>query len=1146
MLLSVVLLYSLAVSACQTSPVYQLYHVKPVNHNNETHYCRYPCFDLSEYATNWSIGSNSKLLFLKGTHVLNKAINIINVTNISITGQNNMHVIIKCSNNGGHLFIQGSQSLQIQHIKFVECGINKRLKFYYNHLTPAVAFVHCTNVQVKFVDFENSFGSSLAIINTGNFTILQQISFYHTKLLDNFNVAHSGLTIEFTALYQSAIIFINNCSFLNFDGMMRDREAALLLDGGTAVTIISRCRQLPLPTIQINIEHCKFLNNTLSVGPLIKIDISIGYINISFTDIVITENRRRGILPLNQIKFSIPLVELSSQVCAFNVTEEPAPQWITFKNSLISFNHFTRSIFECVQLSNSFVHLLIHSSVFSFNEVLMSFMMLIHLATLSINNTMFISNSACISDSMHTSDKETCCFLTSNADIKLFSGRIEFTENYVEKSHYFWIIYGHIFLNENTVLILSLNFPHQLNGGISIIKVINPTIKDRSSLLPCFFQYISSKKNLDEEFNNDAISLNYSIIIQNNSKYDSAILGQNLKDCYWLPSSSFRNVHPGVVSKRFVHFDQGKNPTGADYNGCLCYKGNQTTECLYDEIESVYPGQEIEIGFMLSNIHPDDVKQYYDQVNLFNDNNTIISLHIDGSNFSKVTAEKCSFKRITLHLHQTFYEPYQCSIAHNFFHYYNGLGFHKRIVTFSIYYINVLPCPPGFLLFDGKCICHPIFDHMLINCHIEDQTVYRPATVWMMYSKIKRDIEYADDCPFHYCLSSSIYIQLTDPDKQCNPNRKGILCGQCSVGYSAVFGSTRCKRCSNGWLASIGIFSAVIVATLLLFIPVVDKIDVDLKGVNISGFALYINILNANRLNICTPINDHSSFAFVLVSLLNFDLGFEMCFYNGMTEYAKLWLQLAFPVSLVCTLCLLMKCLKGTRSRNVKYILTLFLLTLYNKILQALCKEFFFYKKLHHLESGKTEYLWSVYPSIPLFSPLHLPYFILCLIATVMVIVINVVTLFPQVFGETCNSYLLFPSSVQSILKQKHKYWLGVELFLRVVIVVLTALKPQLSLLLNTVVLIAFVCCLGFISPFKDIKNTILESVFTTSLIFIFMISLYYETELYCVVTNVTVILSLAAYIVMLAYPSRVLPWRYIYQCFHTICTSICKNIRCE
>ena len=38
---------------------------------------------------------------------------------------------------------------------------------------------------------------------------------------------------------------------------------------------------------------------------------------------------------------------------------------------------------------------------------------------------------------------------------------------------------------------------------------------------------------------------------------------------------------------------------------------------------------------------------------------------------------------------------------------------------------------------------------------------------------------------------------------------------------------------------------------------------------------------------------------YTFISLANLDLGIQTCFYNGMDDYAKMWLQLAFPFYLI-------------------------------------------------------------------------------------------------------------------------------------------------------------------------------------------------------------------------------------------------------
>jgi len=128
-----------------------------------------------------------------------------------------------------------------------------------------------------------------------------------------------------------------------------------------------------------------------------------------------------------------------------------------------------------------------------------------------------------------------------------------------------------------------------------------------------------------------------------------------------------------------------------------------------------------------------------------------------------------------------------------FVHHYNGT------LLYNMYFAKILPCPPGFMLIKGSCSCHPKLQHVLQlrSCNIDNQTVLRSGNTWIMYSNITKDIIYVDHYPFHYCSSYSLYMQLSDPDQQCNQNRRG---GECSEGNSAIFGSSRCRQCSNAWL----------------------------------------------------------------------------------------------------------------------------------------------------------------------------------------------------------------------------------------------------------------------------------------------------------------------------------------------------------
>ena len=57
-------------------------------------------------------------------------------------------------------------------------------------------------------------------------------------------------------------------------------------------------------------------------------------------------------------------------------------------------------------------------------------------------------------------------------------------------------------------------------------------------------------------------------------------------------------------------------------------------------------------------------------------------------------------------------------------------------------------------------------------------------------------------------VSSELYMILktsnsSHTDTLRRPHRRGVLCGECEEGYSVVFGSGDCMKCSNWWLLTI-------------------------------------------------------------------------------------------------------------------------------------------------------------------------------------------------------------------------------------------------------------------------------------------------------------------------------------------------------
>ncbi len=188
-------------------------------------------------------------------------------------------------------------------------------------------------------------------------------------------------------------------------------------------------------------------------------------------------------------------------------------------------------------------------------------------------------------------------------------------------------------------------------------------------------------------------------------------------------------------------------------------------------------------------------------------------------------------------------------------------------------------------------------------------------------------------CPTQYCKSQTLAITLDDLDFQCYYHRGGVLCGKCTINYSLLLGSPRYEICSNDYLVLLFLFSIAGIA-LVVFLSVL-KLTVATGTLN--SLILYANIIQVNR-RVFLPL-DQVNVLTVFVAWLNLDLGFETCFYDGMTAYAHTWLQFVFPIyvwMLIISIILASRYFsfvsKALGSNPVAVLATLLLMS-YNKIL---------------------------------------------------------------------------------------------------------------------------------------------------------------------------------------------------------------------
>ena len=134
--------------------------------------------------------------------------------------------------------------------------------------------------------------------------------------------------------------------------------------------------------------------------------------------------------------------------------------------------------------------------------------------------------------------------------------------------------------------------------------------------------------------------------------------------------------------------------------------------------------------------------------------------------------------------------------------------------------VDLLPCPVGFQLVRGKCVCHQILlDNNIDSCSFSNGTAFimRPAPYWIgLPNDTNSSILIHPHCPYDYCKSEDMEIIAESPNAQCQYQRSGVLCGSCHEGLSMILGSSECKTCSNVYLTSFGIFILMGVALVTM------------------------------------------------------------------------------------------------------------------------------------------------------------------------------------------------------------------------------------------------------------------------------------------------------------------------------------------
>lgn len=560
----------------------------------------------------------------------------------------------------------------------------------------------------------------------------------------------------------------------------------------------------------------------------------------------------------------------------------------------------------------------------------------------------------------------------------LVVGMLRFLENYALVGGGMALLSSYVSVNKSGTIMFRNNFAHQVGGAIY------SNHRQNSS---CFLV-------LHGNLRNDTI-----LFFVNNSAF---LAGDTLYEHAPSNCSHFKDYKSYQIKSNF-------NP----YQVCICNQDN-IFDCDKASVSvSVVTGLSITLNAILTDSNGSPTPGY---ASFRYDNGTQYAPEW----WIEAKCSRLTFPSTTLsHL----------SIVPKNYRHQTG-SYYKRLNVM----VSVEPCPFGFQMSrkGTECECTPqVYASNQLECNMVNLTILRISKVWIgqLSSNVTAVYRF---CPYGFCTQDRVEFDSSNTDGMlCSPGRSGILCGECKHGLSLTIGSENyCMPCSNSHLALVLIFGALGIVVVVL----VTGLKLTITEGTINGLLFYAAVFHLNGDSFFQHHSNNNLFR-ILVSWLNLDFGLNVCFYDGMTPYTKVWLQFLFPVYL-CFLEIIVIVLSHWSSKlaritgadnRLKVISTIFLLS-YMKVLRNTLL-ILSYANIQLPVGIKTVWLYD--GNIEYFNGKHIPLFVVGILFIVLVsfpytVLIFLVQVIQRLPLCTCDSKrdVILDAHVGPF-KGKFRFWLG-------------------------------------------------------------------------------------------------------------------------
>ena len=1064
--------------------------------NTTCHHChnlQYYLLNITKYFT-----SNTQLLFLPGLHHLHTDLIIQNVHNISLIGSSangtTLDTIIKCTRSVGHgILMTNIVNLTVKHLIVQDCKVNRMLSddiYPYDQLYSSVLITDCKDIVINYTSVDTTLIgiNILGISHLHNvscnkiylrYTEIQTQKRHHTLLIDYFQTLNDFIFEDIVVLsmrqlsYKVTIQLSNTViqdeveifmvvNYMNHMSMLVFKNCKFYHNYAELFVFSSLLLRSHDRITTIHFTNCLFLHNSTPHSL-----ITIHVIRLIIVHCLFYTNSR--VLEIQGSSSTLASAIIKNTTFSFSTLRE-----FTFKN--YGEETFYSKYEEIVQVK--------HADLFLIGPVIFS------------NNNGYNNSIVSLRGNSTLTTVGLVNFSNNNV-----SALINFSRNDNQ----------YISVNESSVIKFSQNQVCTLFQ----IETFKPIPYPH-----CFFQYRStSTARLDKNIKQGNFSIRF-----DNNKYNRT--ESNCSDeipitkCHWIPyvQSTFKDIIPLDVNKQYIQYNNNSDIASLSIKQstlCICIDEIHH-DCHISEVGYLYPGQTLSLFLY----HISEQHDKYDSVF-----EVIVKTDID-----LPYIKPCTVLNISEHQQLVYTSCTKVEYAISFS---TSASVWCELLlklksdspdTVNVFYVRKLKCPPGFAEINKVCQCDPaITNFKMISCDINDQTILRPANSWISATTHNNSYTYhiSLHCPFHYCLPHSSHLNFSTPNSQCQFNRSGLLCGHCQQGLGTVFSSSHCKTCSDYYLfLIIPIIVVGFILVLLLFL-----LNLTVTDGAVNGFILYANIISINT-PILFPNVNHFTPTYTFISLANLDLGIQTCFYNGMDEYAKMWLQLAFPFYLIFIATLIIitsrystKIQRLTARRALPVLATLFLLS-YTKILRIVSSVLFFYSTITHLPSKHTTLVWSVDANVPLFGVRFTILFIVCLILFLILIPFNVILLFTRTLSRFrfINKFKPLLDAYQGPYKDRVYFWNGLQLLLRAIFFGLSSLDRNINLTTSAILLGVFGGISGAMSPYKNKYKSFQEIIFIFNLQGLYIMLLHNRNALNMTIINTMITMAAVHFIFIITY----------------------------